>query len=407
MVKGENGLLGHIMTVFHPRVCYALLLMLAAGLSGCLSPITLESAAMGYDQATADTVSRQLLLNIARARQHLPIHFTGVTNIAATFNFQFTAGATPALTGSAGSTMLPIFGGTVSENPTIAIVPMEGEEFTKRLLAPFQENKLTMLLRQGVDVDLLLRLMAGEFRADSKGQGVPYFNKPSDRAGYRVFRQVVLHLSSIQDRNGLYVEPLVFERQWTIPADCMSPEDLKSLQHDFNVNYAEKERLYRLEKRQVGRLLITNYDPASLSDEERARLHEEADKSPPDEISVDIRPGYPGGEYPIKGRFRLRSFHNVLNFLGRGLGDEPEYDVGKDPRTPLVSENPANTLNLLESDDSPEGVEVEIELNGWHYALKPDHGYPWNREAFRLLYQLFQMTMTELPQFGIPITISK
>jgi hypothetical protein len=49
-----------------------------------------------YDKATADILSKMILLNIARAHQHRPMHFTGVSNIAATFNFQFNAGATPA-----------------------------------------------------------------------------------------------------------------------------------------------------------------------------------------------------------------------------------------------------------------------------------------------------------------------
>jgi hypothetical protein len=31
---------------------------------------------------------------------------------------------------------------SVAENPTTSITPIEGEEFTKRLLTPFQENKL-------------------------------------------------------------------------------------------------------------------------------------------------------------------------------------------------------------------------------------------------------------------------
>ncbi|WP_446812011.1 hypothetical protein ACH50O_10770 [Methylomonas sp. 2BW1-5-20] len=39
----------------------------------------------------------QLLLNIARTHRHHAMHFTGVFNIDATFNFQFNAGARPAL----------------------------------------------------------------------------------------------------------------------------------------------------------------------------------------------------------------------------------------------------------------------------------------------------------------------
>ena len=174
--------------------------------------MALDHAVIEYDKASADILSKLLLLNIARSHQHQPMHFTGVSNIAATFNFQFNAGATPAFTGENGSLMTPVFGGTISENPTISIVPIEGEEFTRRLLTPIQENKLTMLLRQGADVDLILRLLAGELRIYDGGQRNVYLNKPDDAEGYRLFRQAVLHLSSIQDRHKLFVEPLMFDQ---------------------------------------------------------------------------------------------------------------------------------------------------------------------------------------------------
>src|SRR5574340_1415332 len=68
-------------------------------LAGCLSPPTLNRAVLAYDEAITDALSKELLINIARAHHHEPIHFTGVANIAATFDFRINAGAAPALTG--------------------------------------------------------------------------------------------------------------------------------------------------------------------------------------------------------------------------------------------------------------------------------------------------------------------
>ena len=152
--------------------------------TGCLSPITLNRAVTTYDEPITEAISKQLHINIARAHQHQPIHFTGVSNIAATFDFRVSAGATPALTGEAGRALMPIFGDSVAENPTISIVPIEGEEFTKRLLTPYQETKFLLLLRQRYDIDLLLRLMAQELRVREGGQEVTYRNRPADRTGY-------------------------------------------------------------------------------------------------------------------------------------------------------------------------------------------------------------------------------
>lgn len=133
-------------------------------LTGCLSPISLNRAVIAYDDAVVSAESKQLLINIARAQHHQPVHFTRVSNIAATFDFSVNAGATSALTGDSGGILLPLFGGSVSENPTFSIILIEGEEFMRRLLTPFPQGKLMLLLRQHFNIDLLLRMMAQEVR---------------------------------------------------------------------------------------------------------------------------------------------------------------------------------------------------------------------------------------------------
>jgi len=377
--------------------------------TGCLSPITLNRAVTAYDEAVTEAASKQLLINIARAHQHQPIHFTGVSNIAATFDFRVSAGATPALTGDASRALMPVFGGSVAENPTFSIVPIEGEEFTKRLLTPFQETKFILLLRQRYDIDLMLRLMAQELRIRENGQEVAYRNMPADRKGYEIFRRVVTHLSAIQDQNQLHAEPLVYNRTWTIPANSVTAEGFQALQKEYLVTYNQKDNTYTLRKQILGRTLITNYDPDTLSPEERARLIEETEEGHLNDVSFDIRPGHVGGEYPLKGDFRLRSFNTILNFLGRSLEEDPEYHVDKDPRTPAIQENPVNTMELLLSDGSPSDADLSIKSHGKYYAVNTRGPLArWNREAFQLLYLLFQMTVTDMPRVGVPsITIAK
>jgi len=223
-----------------------------------------------------------------------------------------------------------------------------------------------------------------------------------------MFRQAVLHMSSIQDRHKLFVEPLMFDQHWTLPAESITAEQISTLQKDYKIEFQSKRKQVILSKRETGRILLTNYDPTTLSNEDRIRLQEEAEKYSDNDVSVDIRPGYPGGEWPIHGVFRLRSFHNVLNFIGQSISDDPEYDVAKYPLTPSVSQNPVNTMALLVSGDKPAVADISVRFGDWHYALKPETGYQWNREAFRLLCQIFQMTMTDLSRQGAPaITISK
>tara|TARA_R110002073_G_scaffold313359_1_gene485209 strand:+ start:201 stop:593 length:393 start_codon:yes stop_codon:yes gene_type:complete len=128
----------------------------------------------------------------------------------------------------------------------------------------------------------------------------------------------------------------------------------------------------------------------------------------PQDLFVDIRSEFPGGEYPIQGNFRLRSFHSIIDFLGRGIHEESEYHVDKDHRTPPVLQNPVHTLSILESESSSLEATLATKYNGHHYFVTDGPDDTWNREAFRLLYQLFQMAVSEVSRVGAPsITIAK
>jgi len=208
-----------------------------------------------------------------------------------------------------------------------------------------------------------------------------YHNNPSDRSGYEMFRRIVLHLAAIQDQKQLYAEPLTFERSWTIPASAISPEGLfQAIEKDFTMNHDEEKNSYTLSKQLPGPILITNYDPDILCCEERAVLYELINPWIENDVAFDIRPGYPGGEWPLHGAFRLRSFHTILNFLGHSLGEQAEYLIDKDPRTPPLArnENPSHALGLIVTDRLPDGAKLYARshniLGGHHRrecALEP------------------------------------
>jgi hypothetical protein len=396
------------MSFFRGSLCYWVAAT-AFMISGCASNIALDHAVIAYDTTTADSISKQLLLNIARARHNQPMHFTAISNIAATYKFTVNAGVGGAVTGERGSLLVPLIGSSAEENPTISISPMQGDEFTQRLLTPFQEQRLTLLLRQGYDVDSLLRLMGAELRLHNNEPSKisVHHNRPSDRAGYVIFRQVVSHLSAIQDRHALYVEPLHFQRTWTVPATAVTPETFATIYKDYSLTYLADQRAYLVSKRVNGRVMITNYDPSILSNEERLTLHAEAEEAPANDIFLDIRRGYIGGEYPLHGRLRLRSFHEILTFIGRGIKEEPEFDVPPNPYTPSVTENPIHALDISESMQVPTGADLSIASHGFYYAVREQNGYQWNKKAFSMLYQLFQMSVYADQKSGPVISISK
>lgn len=383
--------------------------LLLAAVIGCSSSTTrLDPVVVAYDTTTANSIAKLLLLNIARARHNLPMHFTTISSIVATYKFSVSGGVTPAATGERGYLPVPYIGGSSEENPTVSISPMSGEEFTQRLLTPFQEQKLTLLLRQGYDVDALFRLLGAEMRMDGPDAKISvHRNRPSDGEGYRMFRRVVAHLSSIQDRHALHVEPLHYQQAWKVPVEQITPEAFETTYKEFSVTRDPASPTFSVTRRVNGRVMISNYDPSVLTNEERALLHAQADEAPYNDILIDIRAGFPGGELPLHGRLRLRSFHEVLTFIGRGITEEPEFDVKPDPRTPPIAENPVRTLDIVEAKSLPSGSGISIALNGTRYAVRPQKGYQWNQKVFSLLYQLYQMSVSTVENTGPAITIAK
>lgn len=141
-----------------------------------------------------------------------------------------------------------------------------------------------------------------------------------------------------------------------MPAEALTQETFASLYKDFFFSFDTAKKVYNVSKRVNGRVMISNYDPSVLSNEERLRLHAEAEEAPVNDVVFDIRAGHTGGEYPMHGRLRLRSFHEILTFIGRGIEEEPEIDVAPDPRTPTIAENPVQTLAIAEQ----EGIQPPV-----------------------------------------------
>ncbi|MBA5867743.1 MAG: hypothetical protein GDA67_13710 [Nitrospira sp. CR1.3] len=387
-------------------------------LTGCLSPIAMHRAVIEYDRTVSYVEADLLLLNIARARHHRPVHFTAVSSVAATFDFRTNAGISGGLgpAPEAAERALNLqYSATVAENPTITIVPITGEEFTKRVLRPLDEDKFEFLVRQGYDINMVLRLMARGIAVEADEGPRLLFNQPSQGEGYVEFRRRLLHLASLDEQRKLHVGPVMFEESQTVRTSRPPNPDevVTALEKGFRWEGDIEGKVHTVRRKAVGRLLIANYDPSRLSNDERRRLHEEAQRYPPDYVMVDIRTGFPGGDYPFHGSVLLRSMNAIIGFVARSIEEEPETMVSPDPRTGTVARNPAKTLEIEESSSKPNGYEFSVQFDDRHYSIRK---FPvsqgmvpsWNQEAFAVLSNLFQMTVTDLTRYPTPaIAIAK
>lgn len=393
-----------------------LLLALAVALGGCLSPPAMHRAVIEYDKTMSQVEGELLLLNIARARNGSPVHFTSLANVAATFDFRVNGGVGGQLVENTGSpdfvrNLLSLnFGSSVSENPTMSIIPIQGEEFTKRIMTPLDAAKFGFLVRQGLEPAIILRLMARSIEIDEGETATVHLNMPHREEEYREFRRRILHLSALALARQLHVTTVVYEEPWPLPAD--HPLTAQALGQGYRwTEDADGEP--RLTIRRTGRPVVTNYDLIRLSNRERRRLFERSERLSQEYMLVDIRPDHPGGEYSWQGRVMFRSFRNILVFLGRGIEAEAELHVEKDPRTGPVLWNPVQTLTIQEGLSRPQDALFAVEYEGRFYFLRREHEghrrrWSWNQQAFAILHQLFQMTVSKINQLGaLPITIAK
>lgn len=384
----------------------ALLLMLGM-LGACVGPPSLHQSVLGYDATISRLEREMLLLNVARVHDGLPTHFTVTSSIAATFDYRANAGLIGGLTNPGANTYTFSLGASAAENPTLSIVPIQGEAFTRRVLTPMDESKLEFLVFQGVPIDMVLRLMADGIEVQARDGTFQRFilNRPAQRDEYEEFRRRVLHLAWLNDRRKLFVGPLTYTE--TLRSGEKTPPTAGDLMAAADKGYRWRQAAdgtYALTRPVSGRIAITNYDPRTLSDDERRALDERAAANPKNFVLVDIAPGHPGGDFPLFGAFKLRSLNVMLSFIAAGIDAAPEYDVAPDPHTGTMARNPRRTLAIAVSDTAPAAESSSVAYGGRYYAVGPT---AWDRQAFTVLYQLFQMTVTDVSKTGVPITISK
>ena len=377
-------------------------------LGSCVGPPALQRSVIGYDETTARLEQQLLLLNIARMNSGLPIHFTTTSSIAATFDWTSTLGIGGQIQETKGTNFLDLTLGTsASENPTFSIVPVTGEQFTKRVLTPFTENAFNLGVFQGERIDRLMRLMSKGIEVQGpNGSFVRQINNDPGKTGeFEEFRRLATHLQWLNSNQQLFVRKLVFIDR--LVEDFKGQPRSKDITEGLGKGVTWRQKQdgnWELTRLLSGRVLVANYDPIALSDKQRFQLNGKLRKSPESFVHLDIRPGDPGGNFPVRGAIKLRSLSEIIAFIADGIYEAPEFDVKKDPRTGEIDPTPPVTLKINVTDSEPQANGPSIRYAGKYYSVADNK---WDRRSFTLLSSLFQTAVGEIKDVGLPITIAK
>jgi hypothetical protein len=173
--------------VIGEAIVILLLALSGATQGGCttLGPVTIRSDRFNYNQAGAESAKEQMLLNIVRLRYGEPLYFLEIGSMLSQFRLE-TGGTVSGfhnnLHGSFGPAVRAANKITnerptdqteaganlsYSDSPTITYRPLQGEEFSKRVMAPIPPSVLIFLAQSGWSVDRLFGCCAQQINGVS------------------------------------------------------------------------------------------------------------------------------------------------------------------------------------------------------------------------------------------------
>jgi hypothetical protein len=131
----------------------------ALALAGCtsLGARTIPGARFDYNDAIVRSFDNQMLLNLVRLRYQDSIFFLDLSSVVASYRREVSGSVSPSgVVNPASYNWAAAAGGAWSESPTISYVPLQGEDFAKRLLAPVEPSAILLLSRSGWGLERLL-----------------------------------------------------------------------------------------------------------------------------------------------------------------------------------------------------------------------------------------------------------
>lgn len=138
-----------------------ILLLLIFQLFGCasISPDIIQASGNDYNVAIQRTSDEQLLLNLVRLKYRDTPFFLEVNSVSSQFKLFSEAGLsanfkkqnTPETVGLSGKL-------NFTEQPTVTYLPLHGDEFIQKLLAPISLETILLLANSGWSIERIMRL---------------------------------------------------------------------------------------------------------------------------------------------------------------------------------------------------------------------------------------------------------
>jgi hypothetical protein len=369
-------------------------LLLCLLLSGCSLGGYVDDSSFEYNQTLADVANQQLVINILRARDNVPLEFSDLSQIrgsiqaSASLQANGPFGPLRASSTRGGSQGMA----SIQLNPTFDIAPLNTQDFTRGTLQPIDVNYLNMFYNQGVAWSVLLPLFLSSIEehavgADGKPVVTIYQNIPCPTTGCPesdFAKELRAIFSPVTRPEGNYLwSPVIHTYNELIPvgrpAATIDPKSLPGSSSSagspqFEIKPATipgkgkgksagGSQLYQVKthtaicrgliKQGQPEIIITQYQP--LEDDHGAAC------SSPEVIKSDNATPAKPKPGTITYKFNMRSVQDMIQYLGQTqLQAEPsQRQIDFD----LADRKPAN----------PADIRIEVVYKGTKYYAKQGH----------------------------------
>ena len=192
------------------RTYYLPLLLGLISLTGCQStfgPSAIDNTHIPYNQAIADTLNQQMLLNLVRLRYYAEPYYLKVGSVTASLKFTGSAGINTNIDlGPGRNSISPNLGFGYTDSPTISYQPLQGEDFFKSVLTNIPLGKLFVLSSTGWSINQIFSLCVEEINGignATKASGLT----PELAPQYQKYERILFLLKTLQDEGNLKIGP--------------------------------------------------------------------------------------------------------------------------------------------------------------------------------------------------------
>jgi hypothetical protein len=392
----------------------AALAVLAVALGGCaVGPRALQESRLQYNEVVKATSEQQLLLNIVRLRYTDTPSSLSVANIAAQFELVKSLSIVPFFAASGAAinqsfrAILPGAGLATADRPTLSLVPIDDQEFTRRLFTPLSLDGVVYLAKTTWPIGTVFRLYLENLNwipnAELASGPTPRIVPP-----YADFLRGVLALQELQQRGQIVFGSEEREEPvgGPIPASQVTAANvIEAAKSGFELRPDEGGRIWQAVKKvRKPFLYIDPAVAASPEAREFVRVFRLKEGQLKFELTVDqVQPFDARGatkDFTVVD-LETRSLLQAMYFASHGVEIPPEHRSARLALTTLDAEGEAFdwtkvTAGLFRvrwaaGDAPPPNAHVAIAyLNRWFYIDTTDHE---TKATFSLLMELSRLEL--------------